>query len=525
MRNSSACGQAAAGALAMTLCAGGAQGAPDVVRIGQGLLEGVQSGDVVSFKDIPYAAPPVGALRWRPPQAPLAWTGSRKADTFGPACMQPAQATQSMSEDCLSLNIWTPANLAPGERAPVMVWIHGGAFVWGSGAMPFYDGTHFAEHGVVLVTINYRLGRFGFFAHPALAATDHDGPLANYGLMDQIAALKWVRANIAPFGGDPANVTVSGESSGGISVNYLMTSPLARGLFAKAISESGFGRIVGAPIRGGPNSGEAIGARIAQALGVKGDDAVAASALRALPADRLNATPSGLADPEIPAPMIDGKVVPETISAAFAAGREARVPFLVGGNSWEASLFPDVAKDPELTLAQAGAERARLVELYGGPANLGKVATDVTTDAAVTEPDRFLALALTRDGQAVFVYHFAYVPQAQRASTPGAAHGAEVMYAFDNLPAAPFSYGPMTIPAATAEDRRLGTAINAYWARFVATSTPDSAGGAPWPRFTAADQTVMVFGPDGPTPTADFRKDRLDFLAAHAERGAPAASR
>src|SRR5579872_3814028 len=202
-------------------CASAADG--PVVKLAQGALQGVAAGDVETFKGVPFAAPPVGDQRWRPPGPAPAWTGVRPAADFGPICLQAATfrfAQMPMSEDCLTLNVWRPAGAKPGAKLPVMVWIYGGAFIQGAGSLSYYDGTRFAEGGVVLVTFNYRLGRFGFFAHPALDGGP--GPVGNYGLMDQIAALKWVRANIGAFGGDPAKVTIFGESAGAISVNYLM---------------------------------------------------------------------------------------------------------------------------------------------------------------------------------------------------------------------------------------------------------------------------------------------------------------
>ncbi|HEY5106001.1 MAG TPA: carboxylesterase family protein [Caulobacteraceae bacterium] len=498
--------------------AAGAASADDRVTLSQGALQGVTLGVVTSFKDIPYAAPPIGPLRWRPPAAPEAWSGVRKADAYGPQCIQPARpgSTTPMSEDCLSLNIWTPAGRTPSSKMPVMVWIHGGVFVFGSGATPFYDGGHFAERGVVLVTINYRLGRIGFFAHPALTRAEPGGLLGNYGLMDQIAALQWVKANIAAFGGDPANVTVFGESAGAISVNYLLTSPMGGGLFSKAIAESRFGRVEAAPVRGGARSAEAIGTGVARGLGVKGDDAAALAALRALPAEKLNAPISGLSDPTIPAPMIDGRLVTETIAAAFAAGREIKIPMLEGGNSWEASLIPAIAKDPEATLKRAGPDRAKVMALWGASGDLVKTAMDLTTDSMITEPDRFLARQMTRAGEPVFVYRFSHVPAVLRGKTPGAPHGGEVAYVFDNLPDHDLTLGFMEIPAATPEDRKLADAMIAYWVAFASSGEPGSAGGVPWPAVSAGDDVVMEFGDDGPVVRHDFEKARLDLLAAKA---------
>ena len=229
-------------ALVLVAAPAAAQSAAPRITLSQGVLDGRTSEGVDSFKGVPFAAPPVGDLRWRPPAAAPAWTGVRDASAFGPACMQrsPYEPNLAVSEDCLTLNVWTPSDRPRGAKLPVMVWIYGGGFIIGASSQPGIDGTHLAQRGVVLVSLNYRLGRFGFFAHPALDAGP--APVANYGLMDQIAALKWVRDNIGAFGGDPGNVTVFGESAGGMSVNFLMASPAARGLFAKAISQSGFDR-------------------------------------------------------------------------------------------------------------------------------------------------------------------------------------------------------------------------------------------------------------------------------------------
>ncbi|HVY02724.1 MAG TPA: carboxylesterase family protein, partial [Caulobacterales bacterium] len=248
------------------------------VTIAQGALHGAIEGQSVSFKAIPFAAPPIGPLRWAPPQPAQKWDGVRDATHFSAECMQAAPPGANVSEDCLYLNIWAPLARPKGKMA-VMVWIHGGAYVGGAGGSPFYDGANIAKDGVVVVTINYRLGRLGFFAHPALAREHPDGPLGNYGLMDQIAALKWVKANIAKFGGDPNNVTIFGESAGGSSVNYLMISPAARGLFQKAISESGFGRLPA------PSMDEVAAANIAYLKAKNVPETVDAAGLRALPAE------------------------------------------------------------------------------------------------------------------------------------------------------------------------------------------------------------------------------------------------
>jgi para-nitrobenzyl esterase len=502
---------AALGAVAALIAApAGADPAP-VAHTAQGDLAGALADGVESFKGVPFAAPPVGELRWRPPGPAPTWSGVRQATAFGPACLQPTRGDLKISEDCLTINVWRPAHRPSGARLPVMVWIYGGAFIYGSGSSPFYDGTHFAQHGVVLVDFNYRLGRAGFFSHPALDR-DGPGPFGNYGLMDQIAALKWVRANIAAFGGDPRNVTMFGESAGGISVNYLLTSPAARGLFDKAISESGFGRLRAPPIAGAADGrdGEHVGLRFAAAHGVTGEDAAAAASLRALPSEALNAPYGELTDPDAPSPVVDGRILTETVAEAFAKGDEAAVPYLEGGTSYEASLIPDIVKTPETTLARLGPFRDKVVALYGG-GDPAKLAAAITTDIMVTEPDRFLARRMTVAGEPVFVYHFSYVPAAQRETAFGAPHGGEISYVFGTLLDAPLTIGERTFPAALPEDRKIGEAMTAYWAAFAKTGDPGSAGGPVWPRYTQAGGEVLEFGVDGVHVRPDFAKVRLDW--------------
>jgi para-nitrobenzyl esterase len=485
-------------AAALALSATAAQAA-DTAKVAQGQLHGATSGAVTSFKNIPFAAPPVGDLRWRPPQPAAKWTGVRDATKLGPMCWQMRQVPSDVnqSEDCLQLNVWTPANFKPGAKLPVMVFIHGGSFTGGSGTNALYDGTHFAERGVVLVTVNYRLGRLGFFAHPALTAEQPTAPLANYGMMDNLAALKWVQANIAAFGGDPANVTAFGESAGGILINDLMASPQAKGLFAKAISESGFGRIPGQPMA----AAEKIGVAYATGLGVAGTGPEAAKALRALSAADLSKAAGQVT------PIVDGKVMPEGPAAAFAAGREQKVPYIAGGNSWEASLFPN-----NTPLDNAGPLKDKLVAVYGSPADLKNAQWDLATEAMVIEPDRLLARLHVKNGQKAYVYYDSYIPASQRATIHGLAHGGELAYVFGNLPDKDRVQGTRTIPAATPDDRKLSAMITDDWAAFAKTGNPTAPGGPAWPAYTPATDTALEFGADGVHARPAFHKPSLDLV-------------
>jgi para-nitrobenzyl esterase len=489
--------------------------APDRVRIHDGALQGAVKDGVASFKDIPFAAPPVGALRWRAPQRPAPWTGVRDATDYGPACLQMTtflvRPGVKLSEDCLTINVFTPAHRR-GANLPVMVWIYGGAFIGGSANN--YDGTRFAQDGVVLVTFNYRLGRLGFFAHPALANTNPEGALSDYGFADQIAALKWVRSNIAAFGGEPHKVTVFGESAGAISVNFLMVSPKARGLFARAASESGFGRTQAHAL----GDAEATGAAFMKGLGVTGDDAAAAKALRALPADAVMAPVKGLGDPGT-GPIVDGVVAVETPGDGFARGHQARVPYLAGGNSFEASLFPNVVSNPGEVLDRLGAGKGAAVTLYGD-GDPAKAAAALTTLRTVIEPNRYLARENARRGIPTYVYYFSYVPAAERATAKGVRHGGEIGYVFDTLPKTDVTFGTYHASAATPADEVIARAAHAYWVGFGKTGHPGLAGGPHWPRAEPSD-AVMEFGDDGPVARPHFDAAKLDPIAAMAAKTAP----
>lgn len=495
------------------------------VRIDSGEIEGGATAGLLSFKGIPYAAAPVGPLRWRAPQPVAPWTGVRPATQFGWLCLQSVPDTvipeSFQNEDCLTLNVWTPA-ARRGEKLPVMVWLHGGGFFAGAGSMPLYDGEKLAREGVIVVTLNYRLGRLGFFAHPALSAEPTGAPKGNYGLLDQVEALRWVQRNIAAFGGDPKRVTLLGESAGALSANYLLTSPRTAGLFARAISMSGFARTPVAPIRdAAPNSrsGEAVGLAVAEALGVP-NTPDAAARLRALPARAL-APALVVTDPLLPVPMIDGELVTESIISAYRRGAQHKVDLMVGGVSWETSVFPHLRALAPILLPMMGDQnRVQALLDPGKTGDKERIADRLVTLAVGTEPNRFQAERTAAAGNRAFLYDFAYVPEARRDAWRGTPHGGELAYLFGTLARHPASYFLVDFPKATPADEAVGDAMRRYWVAFAKHGDPGNAGGARWPAYRASAPATLRLGNEAPRAATAFEGVLLDLLRQIAEAAA-----
>jgi para-nitrobenzyl esterase len=524
--------------LLVAVFAGAAQPANPVVRVDSGQLQGVVEDGVVSFKGIPYAAPPVGELLWRPPQTVAPWTGVRQAAEFGANCMQgrfgPPQAAganpaPAPSEDCLFLNIWRPASAAAGAKLPVMVWIHGGGFTGGSGSSPNTSGTPFAKQGVVLVTFNYRLGRFGFFAFPALSRERPGELKGNYAYMDQIAALQWVQRNIVAFGGDPKNVTIFGFSAGGVSVHSLLASPLARGLFHKAIVQSGGSRdsvLTARPMREDgvdpnyPVSAETIGIEFARSMGIEGTDEAALARLRALSAeDVLRGAPTqpGANVPRYETtPILDGKLITETAESAYKARRQPRVPLLVGSNSADSAGNRIRATTKEQFFARFGkwSDQAKAAYDPDGTTDLGTLVRIANDDFGQAEPARFAANAFAAKGSPVYLYRFSYVPATMREQMrTGAPHGGEISFVFGTLTA---RAGSTLSP----EDQAVSRVMQSYWVNFARKGDPNGPGLPPWPRHDPRKDLIFDFHPDGSAGAIpDPRKARLDVMQWATESG------
>jgi para-nitrobenzyl esterase len=495
-------------------------GPADLVRTESGQIKGVVANGVVAFKGIPFAAAPVGDLRWRAPQPAAAWKGVRAADKFAPDCMQepfPSDAaplSARLDEDCLYVNVWKPAG--GGAKLPVLVWIYGGGFVNGGTSPAVYDGTKFAESGLIFVSFNYRVGRFGFFAHPALSAEKSKGQVGNYGYMDQIAALKWVRRNIAAFGGDPAKVTIFGESAGGGSVMTLLTSPSAKGLFHRAIIQSGGGRdylmgprYVNKRNEQGAPSAEEIGMNFAAKAGITGTDAAALKALRALPAEKvvdgLGLMSMGKAGDTHSGPMIDSEIVRESPAQALVAGRWAKVPVMIGANNADIGFPSGRTMDELFAPFGANAEKAKAAFNPEKSDNVWLVGWKIAADQTMVEPARFVARTIATAGVPSYEYRFSYVTESLRAKMPGAFHATEVPYVFDTINA---SLGDKI----TENDARAAREAHAYWVNFAKTGDPTGEGLPKWPAYDAKKDELMDFTNAGPVAGLDTWKERLDLV-------------
>jgi para-nitrobenzyl esterase len=472
-------------------------GSGPVVTTVAGDVQGLQQNALRVFKGIPYAAPPVGALRWKPPAPMKSWSGLLKANQFGPACIQPETRVPNVytsditptSEDCLSLNVWAPAEAA---RAPVFFWIHGGALVGGASKEAVYDGAALAKRGIIVVSINYRLGVLGYLAHPELSRESAQGVSGNYGLLDQVAALRWVRDNIAAFGGDPSNVTIAGESAGGLSVMYLMASPLARGLFAKAIAQSAY--MISTPelkdARFGERPAQEAGARLAGALHARN-----ITVLRDANAQELTEAAAGSGFQ--PFAAVDGYVLTRQLVDTFERGEQAPVPLLAGFNSGEirslrflAAPVPATAEKYEATIRERYGDLAdEFLRMYPS-SDMQESVFATARDALYGWTAERLVRNQTAIGQPAYLYSFDHGYPAEDAAGLHAFHASELPYVFGTTDRTPALWP--RIPANAAENRMSEAMLN-YWSNFARTGEPRARGEPDWPRY-GTTAGYMSFG-------------------------------
>ncbi|HZZ30835.1 MAG TPA: carboxylesterase family protein [Phenylobacterium sp.] len=499
MRDLVILGVAALG-LSMSSAAHAADG--PVVDAPAGVVQGLTEDGVSVFKGLPYAAPPVGAARWTPPKPAPKWPGVRDAARFGPACLQPlsgpgniyADDPASMSEDCLSLNVWAPKG---AKKAAVLVWIHGGALATGSSQEAIYDGAKLAARGIVVVSINYRLGVLGYLAHPGLSAESPLGISGNYGLLDQIEALRWIRRNISAFGGDPSRVTIAGESAGGLSVMYLMASPQARGLFSQAIAESAY--MISTPElkqkRFGEMPAEEAGVRLATKL-----HAADIAALRAMNPDEL--TKAAAAAGFAPFGAVDGHVLPRQLVDVLDRQEQASVPLLAGFNSGEirslrmlALPAPASAAAYEATVREHYLDLAdEYLKLYPS-SHLEESVVAATRDGMYGWTAERLVRAQAALGQPAFLYRFDHGFPAADGAGLHAFHASEVPFVFGTLDRTPPAWPKA--PAAPSETI-LSDAMVGYWSSFARTGSPTAAGAPAWPAF-GVTEAYLAFT-DAPHP-------------------------
>ncbi len=475
------------------------------VTVEGGRITGTSQNSVCVYKGIPFAAPPLGDLRWKPPQPVVPWQGVRQADCCPAQCWQtpyPAglvytTADLPMSEDCLYLNVWTRA--AEGDKRPVMVWIHGGAWTRGCSDMDQYDGAALARKGVVVVTVNYRLGVFGFLAHPELSAESGRDASGNYAILDQIAALEWVQKHIGAFGGDPANVTIFGESAGAWSVNVLQASPLAKGLFHRAIGQSGgqFGPL--APLKGDARSAEQAGIAFATSLG-----ATSLADLRRLPPQTLINAPNFRTGV-----TVDGWVLPDTVTNIFAARKQNDVPLLAGSNADEMTSLPMYVMVPK-TIEE---HRTRVTAQYGEMAGEYDAvypvagAADVRSAALASQRDTIFTLqmrtwARLNTPSKSFLYFFRRVQPRPEAAEYGAYHAAEILHAFNNVHMREWM---------NEVDRQLADLMSSYWVNFAATGDPNGKGLPLWTPYDRVNEPYLDIG-DRPAMKSHLLEPQLDFL-------------
>jgi para-nitrobenzyl esterase len=487
-----------------------------------GAVRGDVSNGIISYKGIPFAAPPVGDLRWRAPQPVKPWKGVHDATRYGPDCAQLPFASDAAplgtppSEDCLVMNIWRPEKSST-KKLPVLFWIYGGGFVNGGSSPDVYSGAALAKQGILVVSFNYRLGRFGFFAHPALSA-EQSGKAGNYGLMDQLAALQWVRRNIKRFGGDPAAVTIMGESAGGGSVTALMNQPLARGLFHGAINMSGGGRD-GGPLgtirlmrqdQPGLPSAETVGLGFARKIGVTGTDAAALKTLRALPAEKiidgfnLASLFTGAVDGPT-GPVVDNVTIFDTNQNVIARNNHNKVPVMIGATSADIGFFPAKTKDDVFTVFGEKADEARRHFDPDGTLPLPALTFKVGGVRMMIEPARYIASQYTAAGQDVWHYRFGYVAESIRAPGMGAMHASDIPFFFNTVAA---KYGKTLTPA----DAKAAVQISDYVVNFVKRGNPNGADLPQWTKFDATRSIMDFTSERGPVNGSDSMQAQLDLV-------------
>ena len=507
--------------------------ADDIVAVQSGNLQGTTSADhsVRIFRGIPFAAPPVGDLRWKAPQPPKSWTGLRPADKFGSACLQTNVfgdiyfRDAQPSEDCLNLNIWIPAN-ATGKNLPVFVWYYGGGFVAGANSEPRYDGENLARKGIIVVEPNYRLGVFGFLSYPELIKDSGRNSSGNYGLLDQVAALQWVIKNISAFGGDPHNITIGGESAGSLSVSALMASPLSRNLFQKALGESGaffpLGPNAGMQLRPVDKTAQA-GQKFAESVGAK-----SLAELRSKPGDELLQAAAKLNNGFAFSPNIDGYFLPADVLTIFSKGEQSHVPLLAGWNADEGKIMvlmnpqkPTAKSFPELAHAQFNEAAPEFLKLYPAStdAEAFRSAADFSGDTFIAFSTwKWLDMQLKTGNSPVYQYLFQQVPKTKPgammgplpAIEAGSKHAGEIEYVFETLK----SQEGVTWAD---DDFKVSELMANYWVNFIKTGNPNGSGLPNWPAsFKKDGYQVMYLNDSNSHAAPDARRARYEFLDTHA---------